>query len=462
MALTDLQLKRAKVPAEKKQIKLSDGGGLYLLVTKPGGKHWKIGYRFPDSTGKPTQRVISLGAWPALSLQAARARRDEIKVKLREGIDPAAERKSRLADAVDAQRNLFSQWAMVWHKQNVKNKCWSSDTAKDALARLNNYLIPKLGTTPIVDITRNDILDVVDPIHSLGHRDTARTVLLQANSILDCALRAEVILRNVAQTIDLVKELGERTHKKHPAIFEAKALGELLRDIWGYSGKTQYELALKLSVFVALRPIEVRHIEPHEVHLDAREIRIPAEKMKKAIAHIVPLSDQAVLIAEQAIAVHKEAGGKHKYLFGWSKNESSTIGKNSISGVLHELGYYGNDTNLDDHVKGKQSWHGFRGTFSSVCNGSAHVLFDDIPTLETAVELQLAHLVKGVRAHYMTSAMMGARIIIMQRYADYLCSLRDRTPMPVIVDSKDAEIEMLRKQLAELQEAQSVGLRVIK
>jgi hypothetical protein len=42
--LTDLQVKNAK--PQTKDYKLSDGGGLYLLITSSGGKLWRFDYRF--------------------------------------------------------------------------------------------------------------------------------------------------------------------------------------------------------------------------------------------------------------------------------------------------------------------------------------------------------------------------------------------------------------------------------
>ncbi len=53
MALTDAKLKAAKTPDDRKQVKLFDGGGLFLLVTDKGGKRWRFKYRY-DVSVKPT------------------------------------------------------------------------------------------------------------------------------------------------------------------------------------------------------------------------------------------------------------------------------------------------------------------------------------------------------------------------------------------------------------------------
>jgi len=79
--LTATQIKQAK-PKEK-DYKLSDGGGLYLLVTKKGGKHWKLKYKFD---GK--EKKLSLGAYPDITLSKARELREENKQLIANGIDP--------------------------------------------------------------------------------------------------------------------------------------------------------------------------------------------------------------------------------------------------------------------------------------------------------------------------------------------------------------------------------------
>lgn len=81
---------------------LTDGNGLHLEATPNGVKLWRLRYRFG---GK--QNRISLGAYPIVSLAAARTKRDEAHKLLADGKDPSQQRKrDRLAAAV-AARNIF-------------------------------------------------------------------------------------------------------------------------------------------------------------------------------------------------------------------------------------------------------------------------------------------------------------------------------------------------------------------
>jgi len=86
MALTDLAIRKTKPDA--KQIKLSDSGGLQLIVTPKGAKHWRLAYRHH---GK--QKSLSLGSYPVVSLADARNARDAARKLLITGADPSLHRK---------------------------------------------------------------------------------------------------------------------------------------------------------------------------------------------------------------------------------------------------------------------------------------------------------------------------------------------------------------------------------
>lgn len=81
MPLTDTAIRNAK-PGDKPR-KLADERGLFILVTPKGGKWWRLKYRFGDK-----EKLLALGVYPDVGLKDARARRDEARKLLAEGIDP--------------------------------------------------------------------------------------------------------------------------------------------------------------------------------------------------------------------------------------------------------------------------------------------------------------------------------------------------------------------------------------
>lgn len=93
MKLNARQVETAK--PKDKTYKMADGGGLYLEVSAKGSKYWRMKYRRPSD--KKEDR-LAFGVWPTVTLAQARAKRDEAKKPLVQGIDPKAEKKEAQAE----------------------------------------------------------------------------------------------------------------------------------------------------------------------------------------------------------------------------------------------------------------------------------------------------------------------------------------------------------------------------
>lgn len=102
MKLNARQVETAK--PKDKTYKMADGGGLYLEVSAKGSKYWRMKYRRPSD--KKEDR-LAFGVWPTVTLAQARAKRDEAKKLLAQGIDPKAEQKE--AQAVISGQTLSKQ-----------------------------------------------------------------------------------------------------------------------------------------------------------------------------------------------------------------------------------------------------------------------------------------------------------------------------------------------------------------
>jgi hypothetical protein len=96
--LNDTRVRTTK-PCQR-PIKLSDSGGLYLLIAPHGSKLWRLAYRFG---GK--QKTLAIGAYPTFTLKAARDKREEAKRLLANGIDPSMQR--RLDKQITSTGNTF-------------------------------------------------------------------------------------------------------------------------------------------------------------------------------------------------------------------------------------------------------------------------------------------------------------------------------------------------------------------
>src|ERR1700681_2977535 len=100
MSLTQLAIVNAA--ATDKPVMLSDGGGLHLLVQPNGSKLWRFRYRF---VGR--EDMLTLRAFPTVSLASGPQKRDEARRQLADGADPGVKRKLDKIAAATAARNTF-------------------------------------------------------------------------------------------------------------------------------------------------------------------------------------------------------------------------------------------------------------------------------------------------------------------------------------------------------------------
>ncbi len=152
--LSDIEIKKAK--SKDQNYKLSDGRGLYVLVTTTGGKLWRFDYSF---AGK--RNTAAFGTYPEISLAAARERREEFRSMIANGIDPSAEKKSqKIKEQIAAE--TFKTVALEWHAN--KKADWSENHAERLLKRLEQDIFPAIGNKRLADITPPELLKLLQAI----------------------------------------------------------------------------------------------------------------------------------------------------------------------------------------------------------------------------------------------------------------------------------------------------------
>jgi len=170
MPLTDTKIKISK--AKEKDYKLSDGGGLYLLVTKAGGKHWKLKYRFENK-----EKKLSLGAYPSISLSKARELREKHKAEIADNINPNEVKKNKKISQEQEElknHNTFKKIALE-RLSNIENDI-SESHYKRSYRGLVNDVFPHIGNTPIDDIIAKDIINVLQIMMKRNIRNSAKQV----------------------------------------------------------------------------------------------------------------------------------------------------------------------------------------------------------------------------------------------------------------------------------------------
>ncbi|HLN37728.1 MAG TPA: Arm DNA-binding domain-containing protein, partial [Xanthobacteraceae bacterium] len=153
--LNDTRVRTIK--PSKRPVKLSDSGGLYLLIAPHGSKLWRLAYRFG---GK--QKTLAMGAYPTITLKAARDNREEAKRLLANGIDPSTQR--RLEKQIASTGNTFKAVAEeVLAKMEKEGR---SDATLTKKRWLLDFAYPTLGDRPIAEITALEVLSVLRRIEA--------------------------------------------------------------------------------------------------------------------------------------------------------------------------------------------------------------------------------------------------------------------------------------------------------
>jgi len=392
MALTDTTIRNAK--HGPKPIKLGDEKGLFLLLQPAGGKLWRLKYRF---AGK--EKKLGLGRYPDVSLKEARARRDEARSMIANGIDPSAEKQ---ASEIAAKLKAATTFQAV--AEEYLDKAGREGRAAVTIKKsrwLLSLLTPSIGARPIADITPAELLGALQKVEGKGHLETARRMRSLAGRVFRYAVATS---RATGDPASLLRgALTAPTVKHHSAIFDPAQLGGLLRAIDAYQGQPLTRLALQLTPHVFVRPGMLRKAEWSEFDLENAVWSLSDGRMKMRRPHVVPLSRQAIAILRSAEAL--SAG--QKYVFSSLYPGDRPMSENTINAALRRLGYTSNEMTA----------HGFRATASTMLNESGKWNPD-------AIERALAHKDTTVRGTYHRGAHWNERVEMAQWWSDYLDVLR--------------------------------------
>ncbi|MDE2084442.1 MAG: integrase arm-type DNA-binding domain-containing protein, partial [Xanthomonadaceae bacterium] len=316
--------------------RVADAAGLCIEVRPDGGRSWRYRYRFAGNA-----RMLSLGAYPQISLADARKRRDEARNVLQSGRDPSSERKADKLRVKLSVGNTFGAIALEWLEQQ-RGKLANITYRKSEW--LFSFVLPALGARPIADITAPEILAILRGIEARGAHETAHRVKQRIGQVFRYAIATGRAERDPSN--DLRGALAPVVTSPRSAVTDPKEVSELLCAIDGYEGQPVTMAALKLAPLVFARPGNLRAMEWSELDLDSREWRIPAHKMKVREAHVIPLAKQAVSILRGL----QSLTGNGSYVFPSLRTGRRPMSENTINAALRRLGY----------DKDTMTGHGFR------------------------------------------------------------------------------------------------------
>ncbi len=392
MPLKELEVKYAS--KRQRPYKLSDGGGLHLLVQPKGSKLWRLKYRFGDK-----EKLLSFGKYPDITLTMAREKRSQAKLLLAQGIDPA---EVRAVEKKPPPPKTFEPIARAWHKNRVESL--DPAHAQRIISRMERDVFPVIGQRPIIAIDPPEILELIRAVEARGALDISRRLKQGVSQVFRFAIASG--WAKVDPTLGLNDALKPKPPVRHMAHIPLAEFPALIRAIQAYDGEDtprRREITRDALLFTLLtwaRTSETRLATWSEFeNLEGRNPlwRLSPERMKMDREHLVPLSRQVVELLRRR---RRDANGDH--VFPGTK-PGKPISENTMIYACYRLGYLG-----------RQTVHGFRGLASTWANEAECYKPDWI-------EMALAHEDENeVRSAYNSALYLSARRRMLQDWANMI------------------------------------------
>jgi integrase len=397
MPLSDIQVRNLK--AQRRPTKHSDGGGLHLLISPQSSKLWRLAYRFD---GK--QKTLALGAYPAVSLQDARQRRDSARKLLASGIDPSAQKKvDRLAREISNSASFDVIAAEFLKKAEREGKAAATLSKKKWLVSLAQ---PDIGKRPIREITASEILVPLRKVEAHGNYETARRLRAMIGQVFRYAIATARADND--PTFGLKGALTTPIVSHRAALVRRDDFAGLLRAIWSYQGAPETCAALQLMALLYARPGELRQAEWSEFDLEAATWTIPARRTKTRREHRKPLPALAVTILRD---LHKLSGHR-QLVFPSMQSPIRPLSENTLNYALRRMGFSQTEATA----------HGFRASASSLLNESGKWHPD-------AIEAELGHVgADAVRKAYHRAQYWDERRQMTEWWAGEIDAMRKTRP----------------------------------
>lgn len=389
--LSDTAIKTAK--AKDKPYKLYDEKGMFVLITPTGSKYFRLKYRFENK-----EKNLALGAYPETSLKNAREKRDEARIQIISGIDPSQSKKETKQLAVEKQQNTFK---LVFFRWLSVNQSWGDKYREDVAARAKNHILPFIGEIVIEEITRNELISIIERLKLKNmHSKSVSKLHSYISNTFRHAIAEGICTRNIAE--DVKPLLPTNSTVKHRAALRKDQLPEFLKKLEAYGGRYETIIALKLLIWTGTRPQETFAAKWEEFDLDKGLWTIPIHRMKKRRIHTITLQTQAI----KALRELNKISGHSFYLFPNQQTPNTHMSENTLNIAIQKgLGF-------------DCTAHGMRSTFSTIMNeNGGH--------RAKVIEVSLAHVDSSVKGIYDRGDYLPERRILMQDWADYLDSLKE-------------------------------------
>ncbi|HED5893852.1 TPA: integrase arm-type DNA-binding domain-containing protein [Salmonella enterica] len=375
--------------------------GLYLRIAGRS-RAWVLcvamGTRI-NRAGKTVPRRLNMGLGPyqEVSLAEARDKARELRRQIRNGIDPLKEKhaqKARQEKTARKQKTFHECAEAVLEIKGRELK--SKKHVAQWRSSLETYAYPVIGQKRVGEITKTDLLAILEPIW-LTKNETASRVRGRIETVLDYAKAKEYLEGdNPAAWKGMLKPLlpmpSKVQNKKHHAALPYGELGTFMTELRTRTGISAR--ALEFSVLTVARSGEIRGAVWDEIDLTAKTWTIPAERMKASKEHRVPLSDAAVALLKMLPRFND-----NNLVFPAPRG--GQLSDMSLTAVLKRMG------------RCDLTQHGFRSTFREWAGETTSYQRE-------VIEHALAHqLADKAEAAYQRGTLWPKRVALMDDWTDY-------------------------------------------
>ena len=377
------KLTAKSVQALKVQGRYGDGDGLYLEVSRTGGKSWIL-----RVTVHGRRRDIGLGGISWVSLAEAREKARELRKVAKEGGDPLAEREAKkgIPTFEEAARTVYELSKPGWRKGGVHVKHWISS--------LERHAFPVIGGRPVNTIQSGDVLAVLQPIW-FEIPETARRVKQRIRQVMAWAKGANLYTGENPVTAaegSLPRHIAGQV--QHYAAMPYDALPGFMADLAKRDGIAA--MALRFLILTSARSGEVRGAQWSEMDLENGVWTIPGARMKAKAEYRVPLTAEALAVLDAVRGVDPD-------LVFPGQRRGRPMSDVTLAAVLKRMGH------------GEFTAHGFRSTFRDWAAERTNVPRE-------IAELCLAHFVgSAVERAYRRSDLFDKRRQLMDQWARFCC-----------------------------------------
>lgn len=379
------RLSHVKIKSLKERGRYPDGGTLYLQVGPTGSRSW-----IQRVVINGRRRDIGLGGYGVVSLEKARRKAFDNRVKIADGIDVLVERRrsTSIPTFETAALQYFEENLPAW-KQNRNAKKW--------IHVVRQYAFKAFGTVQVDRITREEVLRLLKPL-ATRKPEQFRKLKQRLRVVFGWCQANGFVQTNVVDEIQAALPRVP-TVRQHFRAMPYQDVPKALKTIEGSGASWSSKWCLRFLILTASRSIEARGVRWDEIDWSKKIWTVPMERMKMKEPHQVPLSTEALAVFKQAWTVREDDNG---LVFPSSTKRGTMLADMTLTKLLRGLGLAKDAT-----------VHGFRSSFRDFGNEQTNF---DCATLELA----LSHRVgSAVERSYSRSTLVAKRSRLMQAWSDF-------------------------------------------